>query len=235
MAKSLKSKGRRTAASSVVALLLALALPACGSAQPPDQRHGQQRGVGLKQIGRFESPGLRHRRARVSQAALRRRAGRDGAGAAQRAQARPPVPRHPRPDLLRRRARPALDRLPPRLQAAAVASTSTTPTPRATSGSTSSNAGARREPRGAPAAQWSQIPHPVNANHNGGQLQFLGNFLYFGTGDGGSGGDPPNNAQNPHKPARQAAADRPARRAPRQAARSTATACATRSASPSTG
>jgi glucose/arabinose dehydrogenase len=41
-----------------------------------------------------------------------------------------------------------------------------------------------------------EIPHPVNANHNGGQLQFLGNFLYFGTGDGGSGGDPPNNAQN---------------------------------------
>jgi glucose/arabinose dehydrogenase len=40
------------------------------------------------------------------------------------------------------------------------------------------------------------IPHPVNSNHNGGQLQFLGNLLYFGTGDGGSGGDPPNNAQN---------------------------------------
>jgi glucose/arabinose dehydrogenase len=43
-----------------------------------------------------------------------------------------------------------------------------------------------------------EIPHPVNANHNGGQLQFLGNLLYFGTGDGGSGGDPPNNAQNRH-------------------------------------
>jgi glucose/arabinose dehydrogenase len=41
-----------------------------------------------------------------------------------------------------------------------------------------------------------RIPHPVNANHNGGQLQFLGNLLYIGTGDGGSGGDPPNNAQN---------------------------------------
>jgi glucose/arabinose dehydrogenase len=43
-----------------------------------------------------------------------------------------------------------------------------------------------------------EIPHPVNANHNGGQLQFLGDLLYFGTGDGGSGGDPPNNAQNRH-------------------------------------
>jgi glucose/arabinose dehydrogenase len=41
-----------------------------------------------------------------------------------------------------------------------------------------------------------RIPHPVNSNHNGGQLQFLDNLLYFGTGDGGAGGDPPNNAQN---------------------------------------
>ena len=41
-----------------------------------------------------------------------------------------------------------------------------------------------------------EIPHRENSNHNGGQLQFLGNLLYFGTGDGGSGGDPPNNAQN---------------------------------------
>ena len=41
-----------------------------------------------------------------------------------------------------------------------------------------------------------EIPHPVNSNHNGGQLQFLDGLLYFGTGDGGSGGDPPNNAQN---------------------------------------
>ncbi len=42
------------------------------------------------------------------------------------------------------------------------------------------------------------IPHPVNANHNGGQLQFLGDLLYLGSGDGGSGGDPPGNAQNLH-------------------------------------
>ncbi len=41
-----------------------------------------------------------------------------------------------------------------------------------------------------------EIPHRANSNHNGGQLQFLGNFLYIGSGDGGSGGDPPNNAQN---------------------------------------
>jgi glucose/arabinose dehydrogenase len=41
-----------------------------------------------------------------------------------------------------------------------------------------------------------EIGHPVNDNHNGGQLQFLDDLLYFGTGDGGSAGDPPNNAQN---------------------------------------
>ncbi len=42
-----------------------------------------------------------------------------------------------------------------------------------------------------------RIPHPTNTNHNGGQLQFGSDgYLYFGTGDGGSGDDPPCNAQN---------------------------------------
>jgi glucose/arabinose dehydrogenase len=56
----------------------------------------------------------------------------------------------------------------------------------------------RSQVRAAPGSRRNviEIPHPVNANHNGGQMQFLGNLLYFGTGDGGSGGDPPNNAQN---------------------------------------
>jgi glucose/arabinose dehydrogenase len=43
------------------------------------------------------------------------------------------------------------------------------------------------------------IPHPTNANHNGGQMAFSqrDGFLYIGVGDGGAGNDPPNNAQNP--------------------------------------
>jgi glucose/arabinose dehydrogenase len=47
------------------------------------------------------------------------------------------------------------------------------------------------------------VPHPTYSNHNGGQLQFdpvaarSGSaMLYFATGDGGSSGDPNNNAQN---------------------------------------
>ncbi len=40
------------------------------------------------------------------------------------------------------------------------------------------------------------IPHPVETNHNGGKLNFGSDgYLYFATGDGGGGGDVPNNAQ----------------------------------------
>ena len=43
------------------------------------------------------------------------------------------------------------------------------------------------------------VPHPVNANHNGGQLQFgPDGMLYAGLGDGGGGGDPDGNGQDRH-------------------------------------
>jgi glucose/arabinose dehydrogenase len=43
-----------------------------------------------------------------------------------------------------------------------------------------------------------ELPHPFQTNHNGGQLAFgPDGYLYIGPGDGGGGGDPYMNGQNP--------------------------------------
>ena len=59
----------------------------------------------------------------------------------------------------------------------------------------------RRPARAVPGSQRLvlRLPHPSFENHNGGGLRFHGSReLFIATGDGGHGGDPSNNAQNPN-------------------------------------
>ena len=199
---------RRTSqAAALLATLLALGLPACGSANPPDRSPGPDAtggapaprragGIALKQIGRFDQPvyvsgapgfpkllfvveqqgrvALLSGGRRLSHPFLDLRAsiGFDGGERGLLSIAFPPDYRQSKSFYVYytdAAGNIRVDEFKRRSDTRAAA-------------------GSRR--------QVIAIPHPVNANHNGGQMQFLGNLLYLGTGDGGSGGDPPNNAQN---------------------------------------
>ena len=178
-------------------------------------------------------PRLRHRRARVLEAAVRRRAGREGDRAARRPSAAPPLPRHPRARLLRRRAGAALDRLPAGLPARR-------PLLRLLHGPPGEHPGRpvqaqkrdasraglpprnrshtpprQRQPQRRPAA----VPRPLALPRHGRRRR---------------GRRPAEQRAEPAQPAGQAAARRPAR-SPSPCDRPTASACATPSASPSTG
>jgi glucose/arabinose dehydrogenase len=198
---------RASAASALIAVLLSLTLPACGSADGPERGEGtrapdrgqataaKRGGVALKQIGSFEAPVY------VS-------------GAPGFPKLLFVVEQTGRVIVLngdRRLPRPFLD-----LRSAVgyggeegLLSIAFPPDYRESGrfyvyytdkgGDIRVDEFSRRSPvRAARGSRRAviRIPHPVNANHNGGQLQFFGNLLYLGTGDGGSGGDPSNNAQN---------------------------------------
>jgi glucose/arabinose dehydrogenase len=175
-----------------IAALLALALPACGSAQQPHRTE-----VGLKQVGRFESPvyvagapGFPELLFVVEQ------------GGAVRVLRRGHQLPHPFLDisgLISSAGERGLLSIafPPDYRRSRRFYVYYTDR----QGNIRIDEFKRRSAtRAAPGSRRAlvRIPHPVNANHNGGQLQFLGRRLYFGTGDGGSAGDPPNNAQDPH-------------------------------------
>jgi glucose/arabinose dehydrogenase len=197
MAKSSKSTGRWTAASSLLALLLALLLPACGSAQTEGPARSSARGVGLKRIGNFDAPvyvagapGFPKLLFVVEQGGtVRVLRGGHLAG-------------HPFLDiggLISSGGERGLLSIafPPDYKASRRFYVYYTDPAGNIRIDEFKRKSATRAARGSRRAV-VEIPHPVNANHNGGQLQFLGDTLYFGTGDGGSGGDPPNNAQNRH-------------------------------------
>jgi glucose/arabinose dehydrogenase len=185
---------QRAAASALIAALLALVLPACGSADQPQARASS--GIALKKIGQFDhpvyvtgAPGFPQLLFVVEQPGrvavlsgghrlphafldLRAMVGYDEAERGLLSIAFPPDYRQSGSFYVYYVNKAGNIRVDEFKRA----------------GATRADAGSQR--------QVIEIPHPVNANHNGGQMQFLGNLLYFATGDGGSGGDPPNNAQN---------------------------------------
>jgi glucose/arabinose dehydrogenase len=188
--------GRRTATALLAAALLALGLPACGSAEEPQGNAGASArgGVTLKQVGSFDqpvyvtgAPGFPRLLFVVEQQGVVKVLD-GGRGAGTFLDLRSEVSFEGERGLLSIAFPPDY----PRTRRFYVYYTDQQGSIRVDE---FKRRGATRAARGSQRSV-IVIPHPVNANHNGGQLQFQGNLLYFGTGDGGSGGDPPNNAQN---------------------------------------
>jgi glucose/arabinose dehydrogenase len=191
---------RLSIAALLIAALLTLGLPACGSASQPRDRAsisaGAKRGVGLKKVGAFDhpvyvaaAPGFRKLLFVVEQPGrvvvlsggkrlprpfldLRDVVGYDGGERGLLSIAFPPDYRQSGSLYVYYNDTAGNIRVDEFKRRGAIRTA----------------AGSQR--------QVIEIPHSVNANHNGGQMQFLDGLLYFGTGDGGSGGDPPNNAQS---------------------------------------
>jgi glucose/arabinose dehydrogenase len=196
--KSSKSKRRRAAAGSFLAVLLTLALPACGSAQPPaGPAQPSEQGVGLKRIGRFDSPvyvagapGFPKLLFVVEQG---------GTVQVLRGGHRLPHPFLDISDLVSFEGERGLLSIafPPDYRQSRRFYVYYTDLAGNIRVDEFERRSATRAARGSRRAL-VEIPHPTFANHDGGQLQFLDNVLYFGIGDGGSGGDPPNNAQSRH-------------------------------------
>jgi glucose/arabinose dehydrogenase len=190
---------RLSTASLLIAALLALGLPACGSASQPERGEkpgGGAKGVGLKKVGQFDhpvyvagAPGAPKLLFVVEQA---------GRVVVLRNGHRLPAP------FLDLRDQVGYDGGERGLLSIAFSpdypqSGSFYVYYNDAAGNIRIDEFERRSPTRAAAGSQRQvivIPHPVNANHNGGQMQFLDDLLYFGTGDGGSAGDPPNNAQD---------------------------------------
>ena len=150
-------------------------------------RPGRRRARGSRSRHGASGDARRAVRRRAGRARPRRRGRRDPAAA---------VPRPPRHGPRGRRAGAARDSRSPPTTRRAASSSSTTPT---TNGNTRvvryRSDGAKAVP--ASARQLLFVKQPY-ANHNGGMVAYgKDGLLYVGMGDGGSGGDPENRAQNP--------------------------------------
>ena len=170
--------------------------PGRGPAPSGTQDAAARGPVRLLRLGNFDAPTFLASPRGDSRRFVVQRGG-DDRDRARPQEAGPALPRHLGPRLDRRRGGPALDGLRAQLQGAPGSSTCTTPIRegfiqidqyRRSSDPNRADPNSRRSV--------IRVPH-FRTNHKGGQLEFgPDGMLYAGFGDGGSGGDPDENAQN---------------------------------------